>query len=151
MTSAKNIMTSPPITIGPQADIQTTIKTMIEHKISGLPVVNKENELVGVITQSDLVTLQKQIKLPSVFTLLDAFITLPGSEAMEKEMQKILAYTVEEAMTKKPATIGPDTGIREIAGLMVDEKLHTLPVVDKGKLVGVVGKEDVLRTLLPKD
>ena len=53
-------------------------------------------------------------------------------------------------MTQDPVTIGPDTEISEIATLMVDKNFHSLPVVDEGKLVGIVGKEDVLQTIIGK-
>ena len=52
-------------------------------------------------------------------------------------------------MTPNPVTVTPDTDIGEVAAIMVDKKLHTIPVVDKGELVGLVGKEDILRTLMP--
>ena len=68
---------------------------------------------------------------------------------LEKEIQKIAATTVDQVMTQNPVTIHPDTSIEDIASLMVDENIHTLPVVDGKKLVGVVGKEDILRTLMP--
>jgi CBS domain-containing protein len=67
---------------------------------------------------------------------------------IDKEVQKISAMTVNQAMTPNPVTVDPETDIEDVAGLMVDDKYHTLPVVDEGKLVGVVGKEDVLKTVL---
>ena len=54
-------------------------------------------------------------------------------------------------MTPNPVTVGPDSSIETVAALMVDHNLHTLPVLEKGVLVGVVGKEDILRTLIPTD
>jgi predicted transcriptional regulator len=75
----------------------------------------------------------------------------PRFSIWEQEIQRIGANTVAQAMTADPVTISPDTSLEEIASLMVDRKLHTLPVVESGKLVGVVGKEDILRTLLNLD
>jgi CBS domain-containing protein len=63
-------------------------------------------------------------------------------------MEKIAALTVKEAMTLEPVTVSPETEIEVVAKLMVDKKYHTLPVVVGGKVVGIVGKEDVLKTLL---
>jgi len=63
-------------------------------------------------------------------------------------MKKIAALTVNEAMTLEPVTVNPETDIEDVAKLMVDKKYHTLPVVKGGKVVGIVGKEDVLKTLL---
>jgi len=67
---------------------------------------------------------------------------------IEKQAQKIAAVTVAQAMTPNPVTVQPDTAIEEVAALMVDKNFHTIPVVDEGELVGIVGKEDVLRTLM---
>jgi CBS domain-containing protein len=60
------------------------------------------------------------------------------------------ATTVADAMTSNPVTVRPETGIEKLASLMVDKNFHTLPVVDKGQLVGVVGKEDILKTFMPR-
>ena len=73
---------------------------------------------------------------------------LTPAKELEKQARKIAAMTVGEAMTDKPITVKPDTGIDTIAALMVDSNLHTLPVLEQGRLVGIIGKEDVLRTLL---
>jgi CBS domain-containing protein len=68
----------------------------------------------------------------------------------EKQVQKIAAITVAQAMTPNPIAVQSDTGIEEVAALMVDNNFHTIPVVDEGELVGIVGKEDILRTLIPR-
>ena len=65
-------------------------------------------------------------------------------------MEKIAALTVKQAMTPNPVTVGLETDIENVAKLMVDKKYHTLPVVVGGKVVGIVGKEDVLKTLLSR-
>jgi CBS domain-containing protein len=101
-----------------------------------------------VLTQSDLVAQQKKVTLPSFFAMLDGFIALSSREDFEREIKKIAAVKVEQAMTLHPKSVAPQTPIDEIATVMVNEKLYTLPVVDGGRLVGVVGKEDILRTLL---
>jgi len=68
---------------------------------------------------------------------------------LEKQVGKIAALTVSEAMTPNPVTVKLDTRLETVAALMVDSNFHTLPVVEDSNLVGVIGKEDVLRTLLP--
>lgn len=149
MVKAKDIMTTNPITVSPQTDITRAARLLLDHHINGLPVVDDKEELVGIICQSDLITLQKRIRLPSVFALLDSFIPVRSLKTIDKEMEKIAATTVAQAMTANPIVIDPETGLEEIATLMVEKNLHTLPVVHEGKLVGVVGKEDVLSTLMP--
>ncbi len=148
MQTAKDIMTRDVITVTPDTDITQATKILLEHRINGLPVVDKNQRLVGIVCQSDMIAQQQRIPIPSLFTLLDGYITLSSAKHFEKEVQKIAATLVAQAMTADPVTVKPDTSLEEIAHLMVGKKLHTLPVVDKGKLVGIVGKEDMLRTFM---
>jgi len=148
MTTAKDIMTTDVITISPETEIAQAAQLLLENRINGVPVVDDAGELVGILCQSDLIIQQKNIPIPSLFTLLDGFIALTSSKKIDKEVERIAATTVEDAMTARPVTVDPDTGIEEIAAFMVEKNYHTLPVVDAGKLVGIVGKEDVLRTLI---
>jgi CBS-domain-containing membrane protein len=153
MLKARDIMTKEVITVSPDMEITKAAKILLERRINGLPVVDAFGRLVGIVCQSDLVVQQKRFPIPSVFTLLESFIPLTSMKRIEKEVEKIAALTVKQAMTTYPVTVGPDTDIEEVARLMVDKKYHTLPVVEDGKVVGIVGKEDVLKTLLsePQD
>ena len=148
MITAKNIMTSDPVVVTPDWDIGKATTIMIEKGFNGLPVIDNAGRLVGIICQSDIIAQQKKLPLPSFFTFLDGMINLSSMKSLEKEAQKIAATTVADAMTPDPVSVSPDTGIETIAALMVDNNFHTLPVIEDGKLVGVVGKEDVLRTLV---
>ena len=148
MLKVKDIMTRELITVSPQTEITSAAKILLEKRINGLPVVDDSGKLVGILCQSDLVAQQKSIPIPSVYTLLDSFIPLTSIKRIDKEVQKIAALKVEQAMTPKPVTVGPETDIEDVARLMVDKKYHTLPVMEGEKIVGVVGKEDVLKTLL---
>ncbi|MFW5498728.1 MULTISPECIES: CBS domain-containing protein [unclassified Maridesulfovibrio] len=147
MLKAKDIMTSGALTLEPDTDVATAAKLMLDKHLNGLPVVDRSGKLIGVLCQSDLVAQQKTISMPSLFTILDGFISFSSNEDLEKEVNKIAATKVEHAMTPDPITIEPDTSIEKIADLMVERKFYTLPVVENGKLVGVVGKEDVLKVL----
>jgi CBS domain-containing protein len=95
-----------------------------------------------------LIAQQKKLPIPSFFTFLNGFVTTTSMKHIEKQIQKIAATTVAQVMTPRPVSVKPDTNIEEVATLMVDKNFHTIPVVDEGKLVGIVGKEDVLRTLV---
>ena len=148
MLTAKDIMTAPPITLAPDTDIVAAGRLLLEKKINGMPVVDEDGTLVGVICQSDLVAQQKKLTMPSVFTLLDGMIPLSSQADMEKEIRKMSAVDVSQAMTTPPVSVGLTTPLDEVASMMVDRKLYTLPVVDGGKVVGVIGKEDILKTLV---
>ena len=148
MLKVKDIMTRKVISVSPDTEIANAAKILLEKRINGLPVVDPFGRLVGILCQSDLVAQQKSIPIPSVYTLLESFIPLTSLKRIDKEVQKIAALTVKQAMTPNPVTVDPDTDIEEVAKLMVDKKYHTLPVVENDAVVGIVGKEDVLKTLI---
>ena len=148
MLKAKDIMSPNPITVPLETEVGKAARLLFEKHINGVPVVDAKGKLKGILCQSDLIAQQKKLSLPSVFTLLDSFIPLRSMKVFEKEMQKIAAATVADAMTPNPVTVGPEATIEEVATLMVEKNFHTLPVVEAGRLVGIIGKEDVLRTLM---
>ena len=149
MLKVKDIMTKEIITVSPETEIVKATKLLLENRINGVPVLDETGRLVGILCQSDLIAQQRKLPIPSFFTLLDGLIPLTSEKQLDKQVRKIAAVTVAEAMTPNPVTVQPDTNIDEVAALMVDRNFHTIPVVDEGKLVGVVGKEDILRTLMP--
>lgn len=146
---ANDIMTKKVIILTPDMGIVEAAKILMENHINGAPVLDKEGNIVGILCRDDLISQQKKLPLPSYFVVLDGIIPLISPRHIEKEMDKIAATNVEHAMTAKPITVTPETDIEVVASLMVDKKIHTLPVIDSnGSLVGIVGKEDVLKTLL---
>ena len=149
MITVRDIMTKELITVTQDMDIAGAAKILLDNRINGAPVVDDSGQVVGILCQSDLITQQKKLPIPTLFTFLDGLIRLTSMKQLEKQVGKIAALRVSEAMTPKPVTVTPDTRIETVAALMVDNNFHTLPVVDGSKLIGVIGKEDVLRTLLP--
>ena len=149
MLKAKDVMTKELITVSPDTEISHAAKLLLENRINGVPVTDETGKLVGILCQSDLIAQQKKLPIPSFFTFLDGLIALSSMKQIEKQVQKIAAFTVAQAMTPDPVTVNPDTDIEEVAALMVDRNYHTIPVVETGELVGIVGKEDILRTLIP--
>jgi len=149
MLQVRDIMTPNPITVTPDTEVVQAARILLDKGINGLPVVAEGGRLAGIICQSDLINQQKKLPLPSFFTILDGLIPLKSVRRLESQVRKIAAATVSQAMTPEPVTVTPDTGIQEAAALMVDHGFNTLRVLEDGKLAGVVGKEDVLKTLLP--
>ena len=148
MIQAKDVMTRDVVTVTPDTEVSEIAKLLLSNHFNGVPVIDRDGGLVGIICQSDLIAEQKKLPLPSVFSILDSFIPIhPGKT--EKEVKKIAALKASDAMTRDPVTVGPEAGIEEVAEIMVNRGLHTIPVIEGGKIVGVIGKEDVLRTLVP--
>jgi len=150
MLKARDIMTKNVVTVTPETEITKAAKILLENHFNGLPVVDDKGRLVGIICQDDLIVQQKKFPLPSLFTFF-GLIPLTSYRSLEKEMGKIVAATVAQAMTPDPITIDPDSTLEDIATLMVNNNVHTLPVLEHDRLVGVIGKEDVLRTLMPAE
>ncbi|MFW5487424.1 MAG: CBS domain-containing protein [Desulfovibrio sp.] len=147
MLTAKDIMTKEVTTFLPSTEISEAARILLDKDINGAPVVDDSGKLVGIVCQSDLIAQQKKISIPSVFAILDGFVPLGSISKIEQEMRKIAALTAGEAMPPKPKVVHPDTPLDDIAAIMVDHRLHTLPVAEDGKLVGIIGKADVLSTL----
>lgn len=151
MFKIKDIMTTELITVSPETEILQAAKVLLGNQINGVPVVDEAGKLVGILCQSDLIAQQKRLPIPSFFTFLDGLFETSSAKHIEKEIQKIAAITVAQAMTPDPVFVEPDMGIEVVAGLMVDSGLHTIPVLDEGTLVGIVGKEDILNTLIEQN
>lgn len=149
MKTARDIMTQEVITVQPNAPIRDLAEIFIEHNISGVPVVDDKGKVLGIATESDLIFHSKRLKVPTVLTILDSFIFLDSPEKMEQELRKIAAASVSDVYTTPPVTITPDTPLDEIASLMTEKQVHTLPVLDDSeKMIGIVGKKDIIRTIL---
>jgi CBS domain-containing protein len=149
MLKARDMMTKNVVTATPDMEITQAARLLLENHFNGLPVVDDKGRLIGIICQDDLIVQQKKLPLPSLFTFFDGLIPLTSYRSLEKEVDKIVASKVSQAMTSDPITIDPDTSLEDIATLMVSNNVHTLPVLEGGRLVGIIGKEDVLRTLMP--
>ncbi|OIP66144.1 MAG: hypothetical protein COT35_04830 [Nitrospirae bacterium CG08_land_8_20_14_0_20_52_24] len=147
MLAAKDLMTRDVITVGPDMPVKELANLLVERHISGAPVVDREGALVGIITEKDLIESNKNIHIPTVVTLFDAVIYLESEKHFKQELKKMAASKVEDIMVRKVVTIGEETSIREIAAIMSERGKGLLPVVRDGKLVGIVGKADIVRSM----
>ena len=145
MLIAKDIMTRDVITVKKDTGVSELADILTRNRISGAPVVDDSGRLLGVVTESDLVEQSKSLHLPTVFTILDSVIFLESAKHFEKELKKMTGAKVEDIYTEQPLVVGPDTAIREIATIMAEKKVYTIPVIDGDKLVGIIGKADVVR------
>jgi len=148
MLTARDIMTTEVITVTPEMPVAQLAETLWKNRISGAPVVDEAGCILSVVTQSDLIHQTKKMHIPTVITILDAVIMLESPSKMEKELKKMTGTTVGDIKAGNLVTVGPDTPLDEIATIMAEKKVHTLPVVDvDGNLCGVIGKSDIIRTL----
>ncbi len=147
MLKAKDIMTRELITVLPDMAVEDLAALLWQNRINGTPVVDADNNLVGVVTESDLIDQTKRFHIPTVVSILDSVIFLDKEDKIEMEVKKMTGKTVADICTNDPVTIEEQTQVDEIASIMAEKKVHTLPVLTKGKLVGLVGKADIIRTM----
>ena len=142
------VMSRDPITVKPQTALNEAIKIMAEKKISGLPVVDGEGKLIGVLSETDLMWQETGVDPPPYIMILDSIIYLQNPARHEKEIHKALGQTVGEVMSDKPIAISPDKSLREAARLMHNKKIRRLPAIDsEGKVVGILTRGDIIRNM----
>jgi CBS domain-containing protein len=146
MLKAKDIMTKNVITAKPGTTMEELARLLIENHISGVPIVDDQGIVKGVVTENDLISKNSRLHIPTVLRLFDAYIPL-GAGKMESEIKKITATTVGEICSKDVITVDEEASVEYIATIMTEKKIHTLPVLREGKLVGVIGKKDLIRSM----
>jgi len=147
MISAKDIMTREVLTVSEETPINEAARLMMENHISGLPVLNSAKNLVGIVCESDIIDQGKQLHLPTVVNLMGYIVFLESSRKLEKELKKMAGLTCRDLMSAPVKTVTSDSTLEQIATLMAENKIHSIPVVEGGKLVGIVGKKDIVRAL----
>ncbi|MBM9614196.1 CBS domain-containing protein [Desulfobulbus rhabdoformis] len=147
MLKARDIMTQDVITVNPQTSVRELAALLLEKKISGAPVVDEADKVVGVVTESDLIFQNKKVHLPTAVAILDAFVFLESTEKTEKEIKKMAGYKVGDICSQDLVSVTPETELDELATMMAEKKIHTLPVLDGDQLVGIIGKSDIIRTI----
>ncbi len=149
MKTAREIMSTNPVTVSGDTPINEVAALLHEKKINGMPVVDEKGAVTGVVTESDLIEGKKKLHIPTVINLLDAMIFLENPAKTDRELKKMTATCAADVMTPDPITVSEDTPVDEIATIMSEKKVHTLPVLDEdGRLTGVVGRADIIRTMV---
>jgi len=144
----KDIMSADPLTIGPEASVTEAAMVMVENKVGALPVM-EDDRLIGIVTEGDLIMQDVKLEYPTYLHLLDGFIMYPGATArFESELKKAVAADVRTVMTESPVTVQLDATLEDAATLLVAKDVSRLPVLDGDKLVGIVSKSDIVRSLL---
>ncbi len=147
MKTARDIMTSSVATIRKEATIKELSDLFIQHEVNGIPVVDEDNRVIGLVTEGDLIEQSKNLHIPTVISVFDAVIYLESENVFKDDLKRLTAAKVEDIYTKKVVMVTPDTPVEECAALMANNDIHTLPVVENEKLVGVIGKLDLIKAL----
>jgi CBS domain-containing protein len=148
MLNASDIMTTNVITVRKDTSLKDLAKLLYENHINGVPVVDADGLVIGIICESDLIRKDKKLHIPTVVAIFDWVLYLERPSKIEEEIQRINATKVEDLYTKKVVTVDEKMPVDEIATIMEQKKISTIPVMDGNRLVGIIGKTDLLRTLI---
>ncbi len=148
MQTAREIMTTNVITVKKETTVRELAELFTTHRIGSIPVVDDDGSLIGIVSESDLVEQDKNFHIPTVISLFDWIIYLESEKKFEKELRKMTAQTVGDIFTKDVETVSPDTPVSDIADIMSRKKIHSLPVLEGNKIVGIVSRIDLIRTMI---
>ena len=130
-------------TLGPESTVEEAIKFFAEERVSGAPVV-EDGRLVGIITEGDLIFQDADVKAPGFLDILGGIVPLGDTDEYRRESLKSAGVTVGEVMTDEPVTITPEATLAETATIMAERRKKILPVIEGGRLVGVITRMDIL-------
>jgi CBS domain-containing protein len=144
-----DIMDTDTPTVTPEDTVERVLKVLHDHELNGVPVVTAGGRCVGIITEADLVMTGEDadLHLPHYFELFGGLVFLEPLGHFEERLRKATAALARDLMTEDPVTIEPTASVHEAAGKISRSKHNRLPVVQHGRLVGVVTRVDVLEAL----
>ena len=143
-----DVMSHDVIVVQPETPLSEAIQILADRRIGGLPVVDDAGQLVGVISETDLMWQETGVEPPAYIMFLDSVIYLQNPAKYERDLHKALGQTVGEVMTSDAITVNPEKPLREAAKLMHEKNIRRLPVIDdSGKVVGIVTRGDIVRAM----
>jgi CBS domain-containing protein len=148
MLKVRDLMTREVVTVRPTTPIKDVARLLVEHRISGMPVVDADGRVIGVISEGDLVVKGQGADAVERRPLARIFGDTPTTRA---QLAKVLALTAGDAMTRPAITIGADEPVAEAAATMARRQVNRLPVVEAEELVGVVTRADIVRAFARSD
>ena len=138
------IMTTEVLATGPDVTIPVVARIMLDHNISGVPVLDSGGRLIGIITEMDIVSHEIQVDTPAFVPFLDAIIRMPWDTSHD-DLRRVLATTAGELMTSPVYSVTVDASVREVATLMFERKVNPVPVLDhSNRVVGIVSRSDIV-------
>lgn len=152
-TRVRDIMEADPATVTEDAKIEEVIRLLQDRELPGVPVVNEGGRCVGIITEADLVLAdeERELHLPHYVSIFGGLVFLEPLQRFEDRLRKAFAATAKDMMSADPDTVDADATVEEAARIISRAGHNRLPVVEHGRLVGVVTRVDVLEALVGRE
>lgn len=143
----KNIMTTKIISVNPETKITEAANLLHKYNLTGLPVTDKKNKVVGIISEADFMTQDHHLHLPSYIQTLQVFKPWERSdEKLKREIRKLSNVKVSEIMNREVVTTSPKTNLKDLAALFAKKRVNPIPVTDEeNHLLGIVSRSDIIR------
>lgn len=147
MLKVKDIMTTEVVTVTKETTVMELAKIFADRHLSSLPVVGAEGELIGIVTETDLIEQDKNLHIPTVISIFDWVIYLESDKKFEKELKKMTGRAVGDIFSSDVMTVNPESSVADVADILSSKKINALPVVEGKKLVGIVSRIDLIRSM----
>jgi CBS domain-containing protein len=148
LKKAKDIMTTDVIVARKNDDISSVATLLIKEKIGGLPVVDEDYKVVGIISETDIIKKERYVSAPQYINLLQGLIFLDDFKKLETELKQIAAYKVEDLMSKEIVKVNENDSFDEIANIMIKKSINRVPVVDEENVLkGIICRYDIIKSM----
>ena len=144
----RSLMTRDVLTVHTDTPVSDVARLMYEHGVSGVPVLDAQERMVGVITETDLIVRNGRLEMPLFLQILDAFVPLERPSHLRSRLQHMLGTHAEDVMSRDPHTIAPDAEVEDLVDLMVKRGANPVPVVEGSRIVGIVSRSDLVRMMV---
>lgn len=147
MLKASEIMERDFPRVAADLKVEELARILAGKGVSGAVVEDQGGKLVGVVTEGDLIAKEQNLHLPTLVNLFGSLVYLESSSHLKEDVRRLAASTVGDILVSDPVTIAPGALLSDIASLMTERGVHFLPVVEGGKVVGVVSRREIIRAL----
>ncbi len=148
MITAGEIMTKNVLVLNEDDEIKKAADIFLKNKINAIPVINADNKLCGIVSETDLVYQESNLHIPTVFTVFDSIFYLGTSKHFKEDVDKITATKIKDIMNKNVFYAKKTDDIYGLATVMADKKFYSIPIVNDNKeIIGVVSRYDIIKTM----
>ncbi len=145
----KDIMTKKVIFVKLDTKIAEIAKLLFDNRLSGMPVIDAEKKVIGIITEADLISQDTKIHIPSYIQFLEKIncAKKEKNDKMKKQCEKIIDIRARDVMTENTICVNPETTLEELADIFIKNRINPIPVMENNKLAGIVSRADLIKLL----
>ena len=141
---ASDVMTTNVVSVGPKTGVRDIAQLMLKHQVSGVPVVDDEQRVIGIVSEGDLI---RRVEAPDASTRSWWLSLFSSPNRSAQDYVKVRGHYADEIMTHNVIEIGEEMALSEIAGVLERHKIKRVPVTRDGKLIGIVSRANLLHGL----